>query len=361
VQNTKKGSKPIKNTIFNVAKSAGVAASTVSRVINNKGDVSEETRRKVLKAMKDLNYTPNIAARVLGGGMEQEVRTKSLSVGLIVQENLQEDPYFIHIMRGAERKLSQEGYNCIFSQIPDGWNDTSMNIEKPIPRILVDGSVDGMIAVGIDNEYLSRIIKDIKLPSVFVDCSDFGGEFDYIKADNYEGAKKAVSYLIELGHRRIAIIVGQSKDWFFSELEHGYRDAHRSKNLTFDPILIVTGENNSDYGYTMARKLIELPDPPSAIFTNDITAIGVIKAVKETGMRIPEDISIIGFDDIDAASYIDPPLTTVKVMKTMMGELAAKKLVQLISEPGSFIPSKTLLPVEMVVRQSAAKPNNNTR
>ena len=357
MQNGKKGSKTVKNTIFDVAKIAGVAASTVSRVINNKGDVSEETRRKVLQAMKELSYTPNIAARVLGSGMEQEVKARSLNVGLITQENLQGNPYFTYIIRGAERKLNQEGYNCIFSQVADNYRkDISGNTEEYIPRIIVDGSVDGVIAVGIDYDYLAGIIKERGLPAVFVDCSDFGGGFDYIKADNYQGAKKAGGYLIELGHRRIAIIIGESKYWFFNELEYGYRDAHRSKKLAYDPGLIVTGEDSPNSGYAIARQLINLPEPPSAIFTNDMTAIGVIKAVRESGMRIPRDISVIGFDDIDAASYIEPSLTTVRVMKTEMGELAAEKVVQSIRDHGSLIPSKILLPVELVVRESAAPP-----
>lgn len=350
---SRKGCVTDKCTIVDVARHAGVAVSTVSRVVNDKGDVSKETRQKVLESMQHLNYTPNTAARILGGGMEHDLRVGLHSIGLVTNENQANDPYFIHILRGAAKRLASEGFNCIFAQLSGVTDSDSVGLVAGLPKMLTGGNVDGVIAVGIDNLHIAEEIKRQGYPSIFVDSSDFGDGFDYIKADNQTGAKKAVSHLVSLGHKRIAYIRGVDKSWFFNELEFGYMEALRSGGLRYDAGLVFEGGNSPRLGYETANRILDLPVRPTAIFTNDITAIGVIKAIREMGLGIPEDISVVGFDDIDAAAYMEPALTTVKVLKTEMGELAAHRAVQYLKNKDNLVQSKALLPVELIVRETS--------
>jgi DNA-binding LacI/PurR family transcriptional regulator len=341
-------------TIMDVAKHAGVGVTTVSRVINNKDEVNEETRKKVLQSISELNYSPKAVAQLLGrGGTMHEEKKASYTVGLIAHESMKSDPYFVHILDGVERELSSNGISCIFSQIREDIvsRESSFN-EYNLSKLLMEDKLDCIIGVSIRNIETVELFKNTKLPLVFIDTEDFEDDIDYIKADNLAGAKKAVSYLASLGHKRIAYIRGELKSWFFNDLEEGYIQALKQYKLAFDPQLIVCGEDNPEAGYSLAIKLLELAEPPTAIFTDDITAIGVINAVKEKGMEIPRDISVVGFDDIDAAAYIYPTLTTVQVPKYEIGVAAARKAVEHLKNNSFLSPVKTLLATKLVIRGS---------
>jgi DNA-binding LacI/PurR family transcriptional regulator len=341
-----------KVTIIDVAEKAGVAVATVSRVINGKDDVSAETRSKVLEVMMELNYVPSKAARILGGKIERDLNRELNSVGLILNAPLKGDPYYMHILNGIESELSSEGYTCIYSQLNSILDNGQDSVKPHVTGILLNKDIAGIINIGPNLGKLSNTLRKTNKPMVFVDSDDLGDDLNYVQANNIQGAKKAVSHLVSLGHRRIAFVRVAWDFWFFNELKKGYLEVLQENNIEIDRNLISRGQNSTQSGYEQATKLLSLENPPTAFFSNDIISIGIIKAIKDKGLRVPEDISVIGFDDIDAAKYIDPPLTTIQVPKREIGVVAAKKIIDLIKNGENSVPTRTFLPSKLIIRDS---------
>lgn len=330
-------------TIYEVAREAGVSTATVSRVINGQRHVRESTRLKVEEAMDRLGYVANRQARGLAGG-------RSRMIGLLVHEV--GSSYFTQIIRGIDHAVADIGYDLVLYT-----SHARVEAEAQHALQLATGPVDGIIFVlAVDPAKYVETLRGRGMPFVMLDHSHELSGTTFVTASNRSGAKDAIEHLIGLGHQRIGFITGKSGVSSTSERLAGYRDAMQDADIRHDDELVVTGDFLEGRGYRATEQLLELERPPTAIFTSaDMAAFGAIKACRAAGLRVPEDISIVGFDDIPEASLVMPPLTTVRQPLMEMGTTAVRLLQRLMDEP-ELTPSKTELVTELVVRDSTAPP-----
>ncbi|MFN2140139.1 MAG: LacI family DNA-binding transcriptional regulator [Candidatus Promineifilaceae bacterium] len=330
-------------TIFDVANEAGVSYSTVSRVVNNKSYVKEETRRKVLKAMDDLGYQANLQARSLAGG-------RSNVIGLLVVDLATQ--YVGELVRGIDEVLAANQFELML------YTTHRRKIkESTFVTMMARGMSDGLLIVlPRDPETYLGSLRQHEFPYVLID--QLGNEdIDLsITADNFHGAYTAINHLLELGHRRIGLITGWMDMISARHRLDGYRAALADYGIPFDQELVFEGNFSTMCGRDGARHLLDLHQPPTAIFaSNDDSALGVIETVRIRGLHVPDDISVVGFDDIPMASIINPRLTTVKQPLEEMGRRAATILLDSIEEPEKEQAS-VVFPAELIIRESASKP-----
>ena len=329
-------------TIREVALRAGVSPTTVSHVINNTRFVSAEARQRVLDAMAELNYRPNVLARSLRRG---ETRT----LGLILPDSA--NPFFAEIARAIEDAAFSAGYSVIL-----GNSENQLTKEQVYVDVLVNKQVDGLIfvATGDHSPSLEQLVGD-GLPVVVVDRRLSDLEVDTVLTDNLQGGLTATRYLLDLGHQRIACVTGPSNLTPSAERVIGYRQALQERSLSVDEALIRKGDFHPHSGYLAVSELLNCQPRPTAIFIcNDMMAIGALRALSEAGLRVPLDCSLVGYDDIELASYVTPPLTTIRQDKNAMAEAAVQLLVERIAEP--TLPARTrILPTHLVERQSTRR------
>jgi LacI family transcriptional regulator len=299
-------------TIKDVAERAGVDPSTVSRVINNDRGLSvrKETSLRILEVIKELGYQPNSIARNLR-------RQTSDAVGMLIPDII--NPLFPEIIKGIESSASAKDLSVILCN-----TDDDPEKELKMIRFLLGRMVDGFLlaSVHMRDETIAEVEKS-GIPYVLVNRGNRKGSGAYVVADNAAGARLAVQHLIDLGHKRIAHIAGfLYTDTGIERLE-GYRKVLNGANIPFNPeYMVETGYKEAE-GYKAMSKMLRLPDRPTAVFAaNDLLAMGAMLAINEKGLRVPEDISVVGFDDIWVAERITPALTTVKVSLYEMGRLA---------------------------------------
>lgn len=329
-------------TIIDVARRAGVSIATVSRVLNGGAPVHEATRRRVEQAVAELGFSPNGLARAL-----HSKRTRS--VGLLVPDI--SNPYYPELARGVEDVASQHGYSVVVCNT-DGRPDK----RREYMRVLREKRVDGVIlAGGATEEDQAQPISGESWPAVvgigyrLPGCVAVG-------IDNVRAAYEATTHLVQLGHRRVALIAGPLRRLSIRDRVAGYRQSLLEHGIEPDPALIQEGDFRPASGYSAARALLALPEPPTAIFAaNDRMAIGAMAAVIDAGLRIPEDVALVGFDDTPLSAYIRPALTTVKVPSYEMGAAAMRQVLALLSKSRDVQPL-ILLPVRLVVRASSGGP-----
>ncbi len=331
-------------TIREVAQRAGVAQSTVSLVINKKRHVSPATRQKVLKAIRDLDYHPRRVARVLA-------TQKTGNIGFILSDEYfyQAEPFYTRIFLGTEFEARKHCYYVLLTTVGRDFDP-----RRSVPRFLVENNVDGVILTGKVTDSLIYYIGDSGLPMVLVDYFPKDSKFPSVLIDNLHGAYEAVVHLAGLGHRRIGFIGGPIDHPSISDRLKGYEQALDESGLPRVADLVVKNRVDSsvDGGYDAARRLLGLSAPPTAVFaTNDSMAMGALKAAREAGLRVPDDLAVVGFDDIEIASHTHPPLTTMRVPKEEMGALAVRKIVERI-ESGDRLSEKTLIAAELIIRGS---------
>jgi LacI family transcriptional regulator len=329
-------------TIYEVAREAGVSTATVSRVINDRQHVREATRRRVEHAMDRLGYVANPQARGLAGG-------RSKVIGLLVYEL--GSSYFSQLIKGIDAAVTSIGYDLMLYT-----THARREREARHAAELASGPVDGLIivlAVDIRN-YVDRLHRQ-RVPFVLLDHdSDVGGT-TFITAANRQGARDGVNHLIALGHRRIGLITGTAGTSSARERLAGYRDALRDAGIEHDTSLVVKGDFLEDRGYQATEQLLRLEVPPTAIFTSaDTAAFGALRALRDAGLRVPEDVSILGFDDIPESSLVTPPLTTVRQPLKEMGATAVRLLRNLMDDP-EMTPRRTELETQLIVRESTAR------
>jgi LacI family transcriptional regulator len=330
-------------TIEDVAREADVSYATVSRVINSKGYVSEETRQRVMAAVTQTGYVVNRQARGLAGGRSQ-------IVGLVVPGL--DTSYIGEVVRGIDDELVAASYDLMLYT-----GHQSKRRESAFVATVASGLVDGLLLVlpAAPETYLESFMVR-GFPYVLI---DHGGGFEEgpsIGATNRQGAIDATNYLIELGHRRIGFVTGIMNMGCTIDRLDGYREALKIQGIQENPSLVVEGNFQQRRGYECARELLALDNPPSAIFaSNDESALGVMEAVRDAGFRIGDDISVIGFDDIPAASNVHPRLTTVRQPLEEMGRRATQMLLELINDP-EIVAERIDLPTELVIRESCRSP-----
>lgn len=332
-------------TIIDVAREAGVSYSTVSRVLNGFEFVKDATRARVLEAAEKLGYVANLQARSLAGG-------RSNIVGLLVPGL--DNGYLGEIVRGIDEELAHANYDLMLYT-----THHRHGREQQYVNTIANGLADGLLLiVPLVPSAFVRALPHQEFPCVLIDQSDSTGKSSIVDATNWQGAHDATRYLISLGHKRIAFITGTMQISSAVERLQGYKDTLREHGIPFDPALVCEGDFSLEKGYEAAIQFLNLSRPPTAIFaSNDEAAFGVMDAVRERGLHVPEDISVIGFDDIPQASMTYPKLTTVRQPLEQMGRVAARMLLNQIEAPGT-LPQRVTLSTELVIRDSChpAKP-----
>ncbi len=336
--------KNTKVTILDVARESGVSYSTVSRVLNDFDFVKETTRQKVLEAAERLGYVANIQARSLAGG-------KTQIIGLLVPGL--DNGYITEIVSGIDQELVDSGYDMMLYTTHRFRGRESLYV-----KTIANGLADGLILiVPQDSRSYLEGLPTRDFPYVLVDQIDNTFNSTTVDATNWQGAYDATSYLIELGHRRIGFITGLPQLNSARERLDGYRAALRHHGIETDDDLIIEGDYMTKGGYAGAKRLLSLPTPPTAIFaSNDLSAFGVLDAIYAAGLRIPEDISVVGFDDIPLASLAHPKLTTVRQPLVQIGRVAVRLLLERLANP-DIEARRVTLATELVVRDSCAPPN----
>jgi LacI family transcriptional regulator len=327
-------------TMRDVARKAGVSIRTVSRVVNNQGEISDETRQRVLATIEELGYRPSKVARAL-------VTRRTETIGLVFGDIT--NPFFPEVARGVMDTAEARGYNVFVCN-----SDENVEQEARILQSLADHAVDGVIIYpGFGGGDDLRAFAEHHGPLVAINCF-----FDYpgasrVMIDTRRGAKLAVNYLIDKGHTAIGMLAGQAPSLNLMRRVRGYRDALRAHGLPFVKEWVLAGPPVVERGAESTRQLLTQYPQITAIFAyNDLLAAGAIQACKELGLRVPDDCAAVGFDDIELASLITPSLTTVRVDKYDLGWQAMTRLLEMLDNPGAFFPP-IYLDIELVIRESA--------
>lgn len=325
-----------------VAHAAQVSPMTASRAMNNRSGVSPETREHVLKVAADLGYVVNRAAQKLSGG-------RSHIIGVIATDL--ENQYNSALIASTSEAAWEAGYETLIYSHVEREKRPSGSVMQLLRQIS-----DGVIAVlPLEFGYLGELAS-INIPVITVDHRGEHAEFPSVATDCYEGARTAVKHLADLGHRRIAYIAGDERLASARDRHRAYIETMAQYGFGVDPLLMLAGDFTQNGGFKATMRLLSLENPPTAIFAaNDLSAFGAIAAIREAGLRVPDDISVIGFDDIPAASQFFPKLTTVRQPLHQIGRSAVNTLLALIAGLEPVSPQVTL-PTELVVRASTASP-----
>lgn len=339
-RNSGSPSKKRRVTIRDVARASGVSYATVSRVLTGYEFVKETTRNRVMEAAEQLGYVANLSARSLAGG-------RSRIIGLIVP-NL-DNGYVGAITQGIDRELARANYDLMLYT-----SHRQPGKESFYVGTLANGLTDGLLLVAplVPATYLEAL-REQNFPYVLIDQADVSENSNVVEATNWQGAYEATRYLNQLGHTRIAFITGSLAVRSAVDRLRGYKAALADCNIPVTEALIIEGDYQQQTGYEVTKSLLQSVDPPpTAIFaSNDLSAFGAMDAAREHGYRIPDDISIIGFDDVPQASFVYPKLTTVRQPLEQMGHVAVKMLLEHI-EDQSNTPQRVALATQLVIRDS---------
>lgn len=308
-----------KATVRAVADRAGVAISSVSRVLNNHPDVSEDMRWRVMAAAEELGYQPNLLAQGLRSGSTR-------TIGFVVRDIA--NPLFGDIVKGAEAVLRDAGYSTLLTTSEGDGDLDARYIELFLRR-----RVDGLILSLQSEEHPDtlRALRSAECPLVLVDRDVPSLGASAVLCDHYAGVHRAVDHMIALGHRRIGM-VGGTQIRASRERGRGYREAHRAAGIEIDPDLVRLGSYAEDFGHRETMRLLDLPDPPSALITGGIQLTsGSLDALQQRGLRPGRDLSFVSCDDISWMRLMDPPVNAVARETVRMGRVAAQLLLQLLT------------------------------
>lgn len=339
-----------KVTIKDVAKRAGVSITTVSRVFNDYTDISEETKQRIKKIAEEMEYTPSLSARSLPLKKKRNIALLMSDMELNSKVNLPLD-----ILSGVYQFTQEHDFEFFVMPV-----SPQQQKEKSLQRFLNERDISGAVIMGLrmDDPYLKEI-ESSTLPLVLVDINLEGEHVGSVSIDNIQASQEAVEYLVSLGHQNIVLMNGRREATVTVEREAGYIRALKVKGVSVKQEYIQYANFNERIAYMMASDLLEYRKEITAFFcASDIMAIGVIRAVQDAGFRIPEDISVVGFDNITLVEYMTPSLTTVAQDMKLMGYKATELLAEFLSEekPASH---HVYVPHELVVRHSTGKVRTN--
>lgn len=340
-------------TIKDIAKAAGVSVTTVSRALNGYDDVSEKTRAKIKKLADEMMYRPNAVARSL-------VSKRTRTIGVIMSEMNRtgsKDAFAFELLCGINDRASELDYEILlFSTTPNKQR------RKSYSDLCQERNVDGAILQGlrVTDPYLEEVLNQSRFPCVLIDIPLAGEWVGHVTSDNIDGAKQAVRHLAELGHRRIAMINGHQEAAVSKERFSGYVLALQEMNIPFDPALVYDGKFTEAGGAeAMERILDEHPDVTAVFSASDLMVLGAMQTLEKRGIALPGDISIVGYDDIEIASYCTPKLTTIRQEKYDLGYQAAQLVIDMLE--GRKVAHKIVLNNRLVVRGSTAVPRERRR
>jgi LacI family transcriptional regulator, galactose operon repressor len=334
----------MKATIKEVAKNAGVSIATVSLVVNNSERISPGTKRRVLRSIKNLNYIPTKSARDLASQ-----KTGNIGFILTYDHFLRTEPFYTRIFLGSEFEAREGEYYILLTTVKSDFKSGDS-----LPRFVLDKSVDGIIIAGKIPDVLIKKLNESDIPLVYVDFVPPNGSYPLVLIDNISGGTKATEHLLSLGHKKIGFIAGDVDHPSIKERLIGYKTALEKAGVRFNSECVISETPYPDRqnGYLSAQKLFDRCKGITAIFAcNDAMAIGAMQFLREKGCKIPRDVSIVGFDDVEADLMIDPPLTTIRVPKIELGVESFRIMVQNLKQKKT-VSKKVLIPVELIVRKS---------
>jgi LacI family transcriptional regulator len=329
-------------TLEDIAKRAGVSRSTVSRVINGQQYVRQDVRERVLRVIQETGFHPNVAARALAS-------QRSWMIGLVLPRSVSSffaDPYFPRLTQGIAQACNRHDYSLGLFLV-----STPEDEDKIFSRISRKGFLDGiLIQSGEMNDQLNERLVNLTVPIVVVGRPFQTNDVSYIDVDNVKASFEAVTHLVDLGYRKIATITGPLNSTVSLDRKEGYLNALLKHRLVVNKSLIVEGDFTEVGGYTAMKQL--LAAKPDAVFAaSDIMALGAMRAARDAGFRVPEDIAFVGFDDLPLASLSNPPLTTVHQPISEFGEKAVEILIDLI-ENGLKSSRRIIMDTALVIRES---------
>ena len=327
-------------SIHDVAKRAGVSAATVSRVLADKPHVRPEVREHVLKIVGEIGYQPNRSARRLRG-------SSSDVIGLIVSDL--QNPFFISVVHGMEEVAYENHMSTLLCNTGEDLNRQQINL-----NVMQAENVAGLILAPCPLTQASALnsVRQSGLPLVVLDRTIEGLDADIVQVDNIRGAYTAVKHLIDLGHQRIATIVGLPSLSTGRERLRGYQDALKDAGISVDPALVKRGDSQKETGYILARELMLSDEPPTALFVgNSLMTLGALQAMRELNVRVPQDLALVGFDDMPWSSELCPPLTAISQPTYELGREAVDLLLRRLAEPNALFRT-VILQTHLVVRES---------
>ncbi len=329
------------STIIDVAKKCGYSKATVSRAYTEPNSVSEKAKMKIYAAAKSLNYTPNAIARAM-------VRQRTENIAFIIHEKQSPavlNPFYSPILEAVMRESARRNYSVFVI--------TNQDVQLPNGDLYIKKQMDGVIFVGEASSKMIGSLREQKIPVVLLNNYLDMENLLCITTSHYEGAVSAVNHLCDRGHRSIALLAGRFSPQVNEARYKGYFDTLSRRGLKADPRYILDIEPTLEAGEQAMRNLLQQEDRPTAVFcTNDTVAAGAMKAVIRAGLRIPEDMAVVGFDDSTVSHIVEPELTTVRIDMDLMGKLAAEKLFDLI-EGAPPAETKIEIPTELIVRKSS--------
>jgi LacI family transcriptional regulator len=328
-------------TIKDIAKATGVSYATVSRALNGRSGVKEDTRKLILEEAKKMGYQPNAIARGL-------VLKYTHTLALVIPDIT--NPFFPEIARGVEDAASLLGYSIFLCNT--NWD---VEKEKQYLKMLQEKRVDGVIlhpAFGVEEEYYN----DFNIPIVLLNRIPSMGNYSSIEVDNVRGGFLAAKHLIEAGYKKLAFIGGSESSFSNSERQVGFKLALNKYKLKVDESLMLSGSFKSKSGYDNLLKLIKSDNIPDAVFAgNDLIALGILHCAQEQGLRVPEDLGIIGFDDIPYADLPQVQLTTIAQPKYQMGKYAIELLLKELNDKTKREIKRIILEPELIIRKTTRK------
>jgi DNA-binding LacI/PurR family transcriptional regulator len=331
----------MKLSIKDIALAAGVSHSTVSRALSNSPLIPEATRLRVQRIAQRKGYTPNAIARGL-------VTRRSQAIGVVVTTIA--DPFVAEVVRGIEEVAGDQGYRVFLATSHDD-PARELNVVTALREWRVDGVIVAASRIG---SLYGPLLQQIGVPIVLINNQHPGAFIHAIGVDDAQGAQIATHHLIQLGHRIIGHLRGPADHRASKNRLAGYRRALKRAEIPFDSSLVESGDGRAAGGERILQLLAHFP-PPTAVFCyNDMTAIGAMRALGLCGIRVPEDVSLIGFDDIPFAMYVDPPLTTIQQPMAQMGRQAMLMALTLMKEPRSRVPD-IVIPGTLIERESARR------
>ncbi len=327
-------------TIRDVARQAGVSHQTVSRVINGSDDVLPETRAVVEAAIEDLGYRPSAIARSMARGL-----THTLA---IISPNLT-DYTFASVIEGAEIEARQHNYFVLSSSASD-----SQSFHELVEELVGHRRVDGLIVI---NPYADERYQQVpeNFPVVFVGARSHDKNVCSISLDDEMVAYEATQHLLSLGHKRIGLVTGPMEEDCSQDRLAGFRRALNEAGVAFDEALVFEGDWSASSGRAALLDFVKKGDVPTAVFAqNDRMAMGVLRAARDVNLNVPDQLSVIGVDDMPLSSYFDPPLTTMRQDMPLIGQEAIRKLMEILQDK-TVEPNVLKLPAQLVIRQSTVK------
>lgn len=330
-------------TIRDVAKAAGVSVTTVSRALNGHSDVSQTTREKVLETASQLSFRPSQVARNL-------VMNRTQTVGLLISDfnkDLGGQHFLFDVLAGIHDRLASDGYDVTLVSTSTTQQQLLSYLDFCIER-----RFSGVIVMGmrLDDPYVHEVVE-APLPSVVVDLPLLSQHCGYVMTDNVNGARFAVKHLVSRGHRKIGFVNGHGMAAVSVERRRGYEDGMRSMNLPVDPSWVYESDFTMEGGTTGLTALLDVhPDITGVFFASDLMAIGGLQFARSRGLRVPDDIALVGFDNIDLGAFVTPPLTTVSQPRHDMGATAAEMLLNMMHHHAA--PEGRMLSPTLVVRET---------